>query len=237
MKNLKKINSLEKLYENKNYEKANYTGITKILYTINHKLMELGVNEKNNEHILDVGGGGEPHIKYMNKKKIKSYTILDSKKFKNSINKLANKNKKIKFYFFDYKKSKIYNNKKKYTRIVSSHSFEHFDKFESSFIKLIPLIKKEGLISVALPCDPGFLWRCLQFISYFKQKKIYGWKSFKEKDLIDSRDHINPVQNILKVIRYYFKKIKTIYFPFILPIIGINIFLIVQIKIKEFTIK
>ena len=37
-----------------------------------------------------------------------------------------------------------------------------------------------------------------QYLYYFKQKKTYGWKNFKEKDLSHSRDHCTPVQNIQK---------------------------------------
>ena len=96
--------------------------------------------------------------------------------------------------------------------MIASHSFEHFEKFEVNFLKLLKLMKKDSAISIALPCDPGLTWRLLQYISYFNQKKIYNWTNFKEKDLDDARDHITPVQNILKIINYYFKSFKKILF-------------------------
>lgn len=225
------------VYKNNNYRKANYTGITKILYTLNHKIMEIGISCNFNEHILDVGGGAEPHINFMKLDGIKSYSILDSSKFKKNILKLNQskkfKSRKIKIYFLDFKKKKSYT-KKNYTRLISSHTYEHFEKFEENFIKLLSLLRKDALISTALPCDPGMIWRLLQFMSYLKQKNIYKWKNFKQKDLDDSRDHITSVQNILKVFKYYFLNIKTFYFPFLIPIIGLNIFLIIQTKLSDF---
>ena len=225
------------VYKKNNYEKVNYSGITSILFKINHKLIDIGVSSKFNKHILDVGGGAKPHIHFMKLENINSYTVLDSPKFKKNIlnlNKLDKiKNNKIKIIFLDYTKKSSYK-KKLYTRLISSHSFEHFNNFEENFLKLLPLLKRDALISTALPCDPGLTWRVLQFFSYLKQKKIYKWKSFKQKDLDDARDHITPVQNILKIINYYFSKSKSIYFPFLIPIIGINIFLIIQTKLSSF---
>ena len=68
------------------------------------------------------------------------------------------------------------------------------------------------------------MWRILQYFSYFNQRKFYGWKTFKEKDLDDSRDHLVSAQNILKVLRYYFSDCKSYFFPFIIPVIEFNIF-------------
>ena len=225
------------VYKKNNYKKVNYTGLNKVLYSINHKLLEINVNDKFNHHILEVGGGAEPHINFMNLKNIKSYTILDSIKFKKQVLDLKKlkkiKKNNIKIFFLNYKKKNSFK-KKNYTRLISSHTFEHFENFEDNFLKLMPLLKKNALISTALPCDPGIVWRFLQYLSYIKQKKIYQWKNFREKDLDDSRDHITPVQNILKVMRYYFKNIQTIYFPLWLPLINFNIFLIIQTKLSDF---
>ncbi len=220
------------IYKNNNYNNVNYTGISKYLYLINHKLLDFFVDKSYNRHIVEIGGGAHSHIDYINSKHILTYTIIDSIIFKKKIEQLKKKYPKINFKFLNYKKKiRI---KKKFTRMIASHSFEHFEKFEVNFLKLLKLMKKDSAISIALPCDPGLTWRLLQYISYFNQKKIYNWTNFKEKDLDDARDHITPVQNILKIINYYFKSFKKFYFPFLIPLIEINIFLIIQIKLKNF---
>tara|TARA_B100001741_G_C16447015_1_gene548511 strand:- start:213 stop:911 length:699 start_codon:yes stop_codon:yes gene_type:complete len=229
--NIKLAKIQNKIYKKDNYLKTNYTGLAKILYYFNHKLLEFGYIHKYNEHIVEVGGGAEPHINYMDVKNIKSYTIVDSIKYKKKINNLKKKYKKTKFYFIDYRKKL---KKRKYTRLISSHTFEHFNNFEKNFINLLNCLKKDSIISIALPCDPGMFWRVLQYLYYFKQKKYYGWKSIKEKDLSHSRDHCTPVQNIEKIINFYFKKKKKYYFPLFFPSINLNIFLIIQLKLNNF---
>lgn len=223
------------IYKKNNYKKVNYTGISKYLYFINHKLLDLFVNKKYDKHIIEIGGGAHSHIEYMDLKNIRTYTIVDSAKFKKTIFELQKKYPNITIKFIDYKKKFLF--KKKFTRMIASHSFEHFERFEENFLSLLNLMKKDALISIALPCDPGVTWRILQYFSYFNQKKYYKWENLREKDLDDARDHITPVQNILKIINYYFNSTKKIFFPFLLPLIEINIFLILQIKLKNFNFK
>lgn len=230
---LKKAKLPNKVYKNNNYQKATYTGLSKFLYFLNHKLLDFNVDEKYNKHILEVGGGAKPHIYYMNTKTIESYTIVDDIIFKTKLKKLKKVYKNIKFNFIDYKKIKFNKSKFKYSRLISSHTFEHFNEFEEDFIKLINLIDRKGIVSIALPCDPGLIWRFLQYISYFKQKKFYGWKKLNEKDLDDARDHLTSAQNIIKVINYYFPLNKKLFFPFIIPIVEFNIFLFIQIKLSN----
>ena len=56
----------------------------------------------------------------------------------------------------------------------------------------------------------------------------------REKDLSHARDHCTPVQNITKILSYYFTKSKKYYFPLLIPSINLNIFLIIQINLKDF---
>ena len=230
----KKAKINHNIYNNNNYNKATYTGISKLLYSINHKLLDFNISKQFNEHIIEIGGGAEPHIKYMDTKNIKTYTIVDDKFFKKKCEILNKKYKNINIKFVNYKKFTLHKPTVKYTRMISSHSFEHFLFFEDDFINFLKFMSKKSRLSIALPCDPGLMWRFLQYFSYFKQKDVYKWSNLSEKDLDDSRDHVTPVQNILKILRYYFPNLKKILFPFFLPLIEINIFLIIQIKLSDF---
>ena len=225
MKNYPLAKKNYNIYKNNNYNKVNYSGISKYLYLINHKLLDLFVNKKYNKHIIEIGGGAHSHIEYMDIKNIKTYSIVDSLSFKKKINQLQKKYPTINFKLINYKKKILF--KKKYTRLIASHSFEHFEKFEKNFLSILNYLKKDSQISIALPCDPGIIWRILQYFSYFNQKNFYSWKNLKEKDLDDARDHVTPVQNINKIINYYFHSTKKIFFPFFFPVIELNIFLII----------
>ena len=55
------------VYEKDNYINTNYTGLAKFIYYFNHKLLEFGFSKKiYNKHIIEIGGGAQPHIHYMN---------------------------------------------------------------------------------------------------------------------------------------------------------------------------
>ena len=139
------------VYKKNNYLETNYKGLAKILYYFNHKILEIGVKKKYNKYLIEIGGGAKPHLNYMDIKSIKEYTIVDDIKYKKSILKLSKKYKKISFKFINYKRFKL--SKKKYTRLIASHSFEHFNNFEKNFLKLLPSLKFDSILSIALPCD------------------------------------------------------------------------------------
>ena len=68
-----------KVYKNNNYRKSTYGGISKYLYFFNHYLLDLNVNEKYNEHIVEIGGGAHQHLHYMSKKILKLIPLLIQK--------------------------------------------------------------------------------------------------------------------------------------------------------------
>lgn len=236
MKKIKKApqNIKKKIY--KNYEKYMYTGIAGVLMSINHKLLEIGFPPENNSHVCEIGGGFHNHFNYIKFKEIKKYTIVDDPKYFKYIRKKFKKNyPNVKLEMKNFKDESFFKkNKGKYTRVISSHTFEHLTDFEDVFIKLLKLLKPTGKMSIALPCDPGFFWRFLQLAGYLKTKKVNGFKSLSERDLAMARDHITPIQNIIKTINYYFKRKKIIYFPFLIPSSSINIFSIITLNREDF---
>lgn len=224
----------------KPYERFFYkTKLINIFMSINHFLLDIGVSDKQNKKIVEIGGGPKAHIEFFSKKQVKfvdSYIIIDDKKYRNNISILKKKYADVKFEFIDFNNHSKIKKIRNCTRLISSHTYEHILNFEDVFIDHLKLLKPEAIISIALPCDPGFFWSILQNIAYPFQKFIFGWKSRKEKRLSEARDHVNPIQNIVKIINYYFQKKKTIYFPLILPVVDLNFIYVAQLKKKNFNL-
>lgn len=224
----------------KPYERFFYkTKLINIFMSINHFLLDIGVSDKQNKKIVEIGGGPKAHIEFFSKKQVKfvdSYIIIDDKKYRNNISILKKKYADVKFEFIDFNNHSKIKKIRNCTRLISSHTYEHILNFEDVFIDHLKLLKPEAIISIALPCDPGFFWSILQNIAYPFQKFIFGWKSRKEKRLSEARDHVNPIQNIVKIINYYFQKKKTIYFPLILPVVDFNFIYVAQLKKKNFNL-
>ena len=109
-----------------------------------------------------------------------------------------------------------------FDRIIISHTLEHIPDFESFINEMLRVLKKGSIISIASPCDNGFLWRLGRF---FLKKTYHKAKGIKEVDYdyIMAKEHINTIFQILSVLRknYYIKK--EIFLPFRLKIVDLNL--------------
>lgn len=203
------------------------------LLSWNHKIINFFSTKEQNVHILDFGGGYNPHFAYISdKSNIKSYTIIDSKKSFRHAKKCFKKYKFKNFRLIDYNKINILDLRNKFTKVVSSHTFEHIFNVEPIICETYAALKKGGFYYIALPCDPGISYRLLQYISFYYTKKKMKW-TFEEKDLHQSREHVTTPQRIMQIINFYFnkKKIKKTFFPFFfLPSLNLNFFLILRYK-------
>ena len=86
------------------------------------------------------------------------------------------------------------------------------------------------MLSIALPTDPGLLWRLGRlFIKYFIVRKTYN-VSKEEYEYINATEHINSIFTLVNLIRYNFKnQIEEQCLPFKIKILDVNLFYIVHI--------
>ena len=91
-------------------------------------------------------------------------------------------------------------------------------------------LNDNGIFSIALPTDPGILWRVSRFFNgYIKAKSVYKI-SRAEYNYINATEHVNSVFNLASIIRYKYKKnVEEFYFPFRLNSLDFNFFYNVHI--------
>ena len=70
--------------------------------------------------------------------------------------------------------------------------FSTYPNPEKALVSWVNLLK-DGTLCLALPCDPGLLWRLGQLLAMKKACKLYKITPLK-KDLWQSREHINALQ-------------------------------------------
>ena len=205
----------------KDYNIECYSGPASYLFSKSHKLMEKNIPNKKFNDILEIGAGAHPHIKYISHK-FNNYYCCENSKF--TINYLKKKYPSIKTI---YVKKDVIQTNKKFDRIILSHSLEHIYKPEALLLKLYSLLRKNGIISIAIPTDPAILYR---FMRYFKKKIFSKYKiSEIEYDYINSIEHINSYFNNDTIIKYLFKNYKKYYYPFNFLSADLNIFSFYQI--------
>ena len=226
---MKKINHTNFQSDYKNYL---YTGFAGILMRTNHKKLSYGVDKKMNKKILEIGGGANPHFKIVNLEGVEEYWISDNKILLDNLKLNKTNINNVPINYHNAEKDPFYNDfvskNIKFNRIIASHVLEHIPNPEKTFLKWIDLLEPDGQLDIAIPCDPGILFRIGQLIG--RKKAIKNYKlNFKEIELMMSREHINSCQNIQKIIKYYTSS-KITYFPFKVPFINLNLFMFIKIK-------
>ena len=93
-------------------------------------------------------------------------------------------------------------------------------------------LKKNGILSIALPCDPGLMWRWGRlYLKLFSVKKKLNISNL-EYDYMIASEHINSIFNLISIIKYKYKNniISEQYLPFRVRIVDFNLFYNVTIK-------
>jgi len=92
----------------------------------------------------------------------------------------------------------------------------HFPYLKHSFCKYL----LTDVISLILPCDPGLAWRIGRRISSTRRMALR--KGLPYEYLI-AREHVNPIGNLVSIIRYHFDKIYELWWPLRIPLTDANL--------------
>ncbi len=224
----KQFRKLEKRYNS--YQDAGTVGI---MMQLCHKNLEenINLNEfKKNSKVLEIGAGSSPHLKYI-KHKFDKYFFLENSNFAISFLKKKFRNDK-KFQFKIYNGKNIPYKKNYFDRIIISHVLEHIPDPEIFLEEMMSKLKKNGILSISLPNDPGLLWRFgrffLKLFSVGKKLKITSL----EYDYMIASEHINSIFNLISIIKYKYKKkiVSEKYLPFYVKILDLNLFYNITLK-------
>ena len=103
---------------------------------------------------------------------------------------------------------------------------------EKFIIQAFGKLKKNGILSISLPTDPGILWRTGR--AYLKLSKSYKILKIDadEYEYMNSTEHINSIFNLIAIINYHFKDfiVSKNYWPFKIQMPDLNLFYNVNIK-------
>ena len=213
------------------YEKYLYTGIQGFIMNQNHRILSKNTPSNLNKKILDIGGGAKPHLSIINLNEVSEYWVSDSHQvFKN--NSLEKIKIKKHVYEDDPNYEYFHKNNIKFTRIIASHVWEHVNDPEEELLKWASLLEENGQLDIAIPCDPGWAWRIGQLIGRKKAMKTYKMTS-EAIDLMMTREHINPCQNLVRIMKFYTQS-KAKFFPFYIPFIDVNLIIFYRLKKDDF---
>ena len=92
--------------------------------------------------------------------------------------------------------------KELFDRIVVCHVWEHIINPERALEKWLGLLSPKGVISILLPNDPAILWGFARR-GYFLKLKKQGWKDLKEYKYALALEHVNSIQNLVRIAEFF----------------------------------
>jgi phosphatidylethanolamine/phosphatidyl-N-methylethanolamine N-methyltransferase len=220
---LKKIISSDSLYEN--YNKHVCEGLLKIFLDYAHKKLEgtLPANDESVGTVLEIGPGTNPHIGFV-REGFEKYFFADTSD--SSIKYLTAEfagNELIQIDRYDgiglpYESGL-------FDRVIICHTLEHVPNPERMLIEIDRVLKKKGVLSISLPCDPGLLWRLGRCLTTARNAKKNLGLSKPEYYYVMSKEHINPINNLVALLTYHFaESLEEYYLPLGIKSYDLNLF-------------
>ncbi len=145
---------------------------------------------------LEVGAGTLNHLKYESKNNLKNYNIIEPKKFLFKNNKLKSCVANV---YKDFNKLP----KNNFDRIISCAVLEHLEDLPMFLAKTGLAMKKNSYQSHSIPCEGYPVWKITWDIISGIPFKLRTGFNFSE---IQNHEHINNHDEILCLIKYFYKK-------------------------------
>lgn len=201
-------------YNSLNYEK----GLSACFLRKSHAWMESAFTKKNHfSRVLEVGAGTGTHINYL-KHTYDMYVMTDSNV--EMLNIVRNHEPFNNVSIEEQNATKLNYPNNSFDRLIATHVLEHLERPHEVLREWHRVIKPGGTISILLPCDPGIAWRFGRAIGSRSKFKKIGM----EYDYWMAREHINSINNLTSLIRYYFEEINESWRPFLIPSTDVNLF-------------
>jgi SAM-dependent methyltransferase len=107
-----------------------------------------------------------------------------------------------------------------FDRLIACHVLEHLYKPHEALREWNRVVRPGGIISIVLPCDPGLMYRLGRF---FGPPRRHAKRCGYDPEYIDALEHVNPIHNLIALIRYYFVEKTEIWWPLYMPSLNMNL--------------
>ena len=210
------------LYQDVNYD----SGLTGFFLRKSHEWAEKEYGEEIFfSKVLEVGAGTGEHIKHI-KHKFDEYWITDlHSPMMTGIND-SNERKNGKVHFSREDATKLTFEDQSFDRVIAAHVLEHLVNPVDALKEWMRVLKPNGVLTLVLPCDPGVAWRLGRYLVARKKAISAGI----EYDYWMAREHVNPINNLVSFVRYYFPDAYEQWLPLRVASIDLNLFYIVNLK-------
>lgn len=208
------------------YEASNYgKGLSGWVLTTSHKLIEANFRHSDKfSKILEVGAGTGFHFDCV-KHSFDEYWMTDNSAAMLDQIKARMHDPRIRTSVEEGRALSFPDNH--FDRVIACHVLEHLYEPHLALREWCRVLKPGGVLSIVLPCDPGLLWRIGRNFGPRRKAKKNGL----DYDYVMAREHVNPINNLVAFLRYYFSDRDECWWPTRLPYSDINLIYSVNIRL------
>jgi SAM-dependent methyltransferase len=108
-----------------------------------------------------------------------------------------------------------------FDRAVAVHVLEHLPDLPKAAAELHRVLRKGGLFSVVIPCDPGIAY---EFARKISSERIFRRRYKMPYMWLMRREHINSPAEVMSVLKQGFEEVDRTYFPLnFIPLVTANL--------------
>lgn len=107
-----------------------------------------------------------------------------------------------------------------FDNVVTIYNLEHIMEINVVFKEIKRVMKKEGKLIVALPCEGGFIWNLGRMLT---SRRIFQKKFGINYDKVIAFEHVHTIFELQQLLKQNFILKTSKYFPFFIPINDINV--------------
>jgi phosphatidylethanolamine/phosphatidyl-N-methylethanolamine N-methyltransferase len=224
---MKEIGNYEGLYV-ENYEKHNKQTLAGKLLQRSHGLLEETLpKDFVGQRILEVGAGSGHHFSHL-RKPVAEYFLTDGSDAMLQVaeNRYKDEIAAGKIVISKQDATALSYPDQSFDRLIATHVLEHIPNPVAALREWDRVVKKGGVISIVLPCDPGLLWRFGRCLGPRRNAQKMGIPY----DYLQAAEHVNSIFNLVVFIRYHFESVRELWYPARIPVPDVNLFYVCHIK-------
>lgn len=116
-----------------------------------------------------------------------------------------------------------------FDRLIATHVLEHIYQPHLALKEWARVVKHGGVLTILIPTDPGMAWRLGRHLGPRKNAMAKGIAY----DYVMAREHVNPCNNLIALLRHYFPERIESWWPLPIPSIDLNLFFVCHATVSK----
>ena len=106
-----------------------------------------------------------------------------------------------------------------FDRLIATHVLEHIPFPHLAIQEWVRVLRPGGVLSLILPCDPGWAWRLGRCFG----PRERAMRSGLPYDYYMAREHVNSIHNLANILRFHFPTREITWWPLRIPSPDLNL--------------